>query len=293
MTINNVAPTATFNAPASVNEGSPIGLSLTSPSDPSSVDTTAGFTYAFDCGSGFGAFSAASTAELSDERQRQPHSQGQIKDKDGGVNEYTASVTINNVAPTRDLQRSRLGQRGLARSASRSPRPSDPRRWTPPPASPTRSTAARASAPSARRARRAVRRATTAARTVKGQIKDKDGGSNQYTASVTIDKSAPSIAISGAANVNEGSAYSLTLGAVTDPGTDTVTSYVVHWGDGNSDTYGANGAKTHTYADGAGDRAITVDLVDEDGTFLDRANAHVGARSTTSRRRSRSAARRA
>src|SRR5207244_806082 len=49
VTIANVAPTATFNAPASVNEGSSIGLSLTSPSDPSSTDTTAGFTYAFDC----------------------------------------------------------------------------------------------------------------------------------------------------------------------------------------------------------------------------------------------------
>ena len=91
--------------------------------------------------------------------------------------------------------------------------------------------------------------------------------------SVTVDNVAPSIAISGAANVNEGSAYSLTLGAVTDPGTDTVSSYVVHWGDGNSDTYATNGVKTHTYADGPAIRAITVDLVDEDGTFLDRANA--------------------
>ncbi len=84
---------------------------------------------------------------------------------------------------------------------------------------------------------------------------------------------APTIAISGAANVNEGSAYSLTLGAVTDPGSDTVTSYVVHWGDGNTDTYATNGVKTHTYADGPASRAITVDLVDEDGTFLNRANA--------------------
>ena len=84
---------------------------------------------------------------------------------------------------------------------------------------------------------------------------------------------APDDRISGAASVNEGSPYSLTLGAVTDPGTDTVTSYIVHWGDGNSDTYTSNGAKTHTYADGPATRAITVDLVDEDGTFLDRANA--------------------
>ena len=90
---------------------------------------------------------------------------------------------------------------------------------------------------------------------------------------MTVNNVAPTIAISGAASVNEGSPYSLTLGAVTDPGTDTVTSYIVHWGDGSTDTYASNGVKTHTYADGPNTTAITVDLVDEDGTFLDRANA--------------------
>ena len=69
-------------------------------------------------------------------------------------------------------------------------------------------------------------------------------------ASVTVNNVAPTIAISGAASVNEGSSYSLTLGAVSDPGTDTVTSYIVHWGDVSSDTYGSNGVKTHAYADG-------------------------------------------
>ena len=54
---------------------------------------------------------------------------------------------------------------------------------------------------------------------------------------VTVNNVAPTIAICGAASVNEGSSYSLTLGAVTDPGTDTVSSYVVHWGDGSSNTY--------------------------------------------------------
>ena len=92
--------------------------------------------------------------------------------------------------------------------------------------------------------------------------------------SVHVDNVAPTIAISGNANVNEGSVYTLNLGAVTDPGTDTVTDYVVHWGDGDSDTYSTAGDKTHTYADGASDHDVTVDLIDEDGTFLDQANAH-------------------
>ncbi len=83
---------------------------------------------------------------------------------------------------------------------------------------------------------------------------------------------APTIAMSGASNVNEGSLYTVNLGAVTDPGADTVTDYIVHWGDGDSNTYSDNGDQTHTYVDGPNTYNITVDLTDEDGTFLDRAN---------------------
>src|SRR5204863_43388 len=90
---------------------------------------------------------------------------------------------------------------------------------------------------------------------------------------VHVNNVAPSIAIRSEERREGSSPYSLTLGAVTDPGTDTVSSYIVHWGDGNSDTYPTNGVKGHTYADGPSNHAITVDLVDEDGTFLDRANA--------------------
>ena len=63
----------------------------------------------------------------------------------------------------------------------------------------------------------------------------------------------PTIAITAGPNVNEGSSYSLTLGAVSDPGTDTVTSYVLHWGDGSDRTpIAADGIKTHDLpADGA------------------------------------------
>jgi len=98
------------------------------------------------------------------------------------------------------------------------------------------------------------------------------GGITTTTFSLVVNNVAPTIAISGASSVNEGASYSLTLGAVTDPGTDTVSSYIVHWGDGNSDTYSSNGVKTHTYAE-EGVKSITVDLVDGDGTFTNRANS--------------------
>ena len=51
VSLTNVAPTATLNAPTEVDEGSEITVSLTDPFDPSSVDTASGFEYAFDFGS--------------------------------------------------------------------------------------------------------------------------------------------------------------------------------------------------------------------------------------------------
>jgi hypothetical protein len=104
VTVKNVPPTATFTAPATVNEGNTIGLSLTSPHDPSPVDTAAGFKYAFDCGdgSGYGPFGSASTkvCPTCDEATRKVG--GKIRDKDGGITEYTADVEVTNVAPVVD-----------------------------------------------------------------------------------------------------------------------------------------------------------------------------------------------
>ena len=101
VTVNNVAPTATFNAPNSVNEGENIAISLTSPVDPSSADVAAGFEYAFDCGSGaLGSFSTTSTAACPTTDDGSVTVRGQIRDKDGGLSPiYSKLVTVNNVAP--------------------------------------------------------------------------------------------------------------------------------------------------------------------------------------------------
>ena len=111
--------------------------------------------------------------------------------------------------------------------------------------------------------------------TVKVRVTDDDEGSATDSTSVVVANVVPTIAISGAANVNEGSLYTLTLGAVTDPGADTIQQYIVHWGDGSSDIYTTTGDKTHTYADGPDDHQVTVNLVDEDGTHADAANDHL------------------
>jgi uncharacterized protein len=94
--ITNVAPTATFNAPPTAYAGFPFTLSLTSPSDPSAADTSAGFTYAFDCGasSGYSAFSSSPSVSCPTSTVGSRNVRGKIRDKDNGETTYTAVVNV-------------------------------------------------------------------------------------------------------------------------------------------------------------------------------------------------------
>jgi hypothetical protein len=100
--VANVAPTASFSAPAAVDEGSPILLKLTDPFDPSQADTAAGFSYAFDCGdgAGYGAFGPDSSVSCPTVDNETRVVGGKIRDKDGGETEYTTTVDVLNVAPS-------------------------------------------------------------------------------------------------------------------------------------------------------------------------------------------------
>jgi hypothetical protein len=99
-------------------------------------------------------------------------------------------------------------------------------------------------------------------------VTDDDGGTDTITETISIYNVLPTIALSGAASINEGSTYTLTLGAVTDPGADTVTNYIVFWGDATFNIYTTAGAKTHYYDDNAAvTDIIRVTLVDEDGSY--------------------------
>jgi predicted extracellular nuclease len=98
--ILNVAPMATFNAASPVNEGSPFNVSLTQPFDPSNADTAAGFSYTFDCGQGYGAPGIINSATCTAVDNPSQTVKGKIADKDGGLTEYVATVTVNNVPPS-------------------------------------------------------------------------------------------------------------------------------------------------------------------------------------------------
>lgn len=100
VTVANVPPTGTFNTtPVSVDEGGGFTLSITNVTDPSSVDTKAGFTYAFDCGAGFGAWGSSSSITCAAPNTGTLTVHAKVQDKDGGVTQYDGSVTVNNVAP--------------------------------------------------------------------------------------------------------------------------------------------------------------------------------------------------
>ena len=99
VTVNNVAPTATFNAPASVNEGSNINISLTDVVDPGTADTHE-FRFSCDGGTTWTAWSTDSTHACSTTDNGTRSVKGEVRDDDGGASTYSASVTVNNVAPT-------------------------------------------------------------------------------------------------------------------------------------------------------------------------------------------------
>jgi VCBS repeat-containing protein len=101
-------------------------------------------------------------------------------------------------------------------------------------------------------------------------VTDDDSSTNEICNDVSVTNVAPVITIAGDASVNEGALYTLDLSAVTDPGTDTVTACTLDWGDGNTDDCLAaiDGSLTHTYADGPNNYIISVDLTDEDSTYV-------------------------
>jgi putative cell wall-binding protein len=92
--VANVAPVAAIGAPATVTAGAGYTVSA-SATDVSTADTTAGYTYAFDCGTGtFGPFGTASTATCTGPAAGDSTTvQVKAMDKDGGTS-AAASATV-------------------------------------------------------------------------------------------------------------------------------------------------------------------------------------------------------
>jgi uncharacterized delta-60 repeat protein len=95
---------------------------------------------------------------------------------------------------------------------------------------------------------------------------DEDGGSTIISFDLIVNNVAPTLALGGAASVDEGSAYTLNLSA-SDPGADTIDHWTINWGDGTQTVSGSPTSVTHVYADGTVNYTISATATDEDGTF--------------------------
>ncbi|MHC4511796.1 MAG: PKD domain-containing protein, partial [Planctomycetota bacterium] len=97
-------------------------------------------------------------------------------------------------------------------------------------------------------------------------IKDKDGDFTELFTDIAVLNVEPSLNLLGVDTVEEGAPYALMLSA-TDPGDDTISRWIVDWGDGTIEVFlGPNQTLTHGFADD-GLREISVTAVDEDGLY--------------------------
>ena len=276
VTVGNVAPTATLSNGGAVNEGSPGSVNFSGQFDPSPDDTTAGFRYSYDFDNdgvweiGDGSYGGSVVADS----QIVPASfladglasytiKARILDDDGGFTDYTTAITVNDVAPTLAISGAANVDEGAVYTLGLSS--SDPgddtiTSWTIDwgdgievvtgnPASATHTYADGANS-----------------YTVSATATDEDGTYSSNSISVTVDNVAPTLVISGAANVDEGAIFTLNL-ASSDPGTDTITNWSIDWGDSVEIVAGNPASVTHTYADGPNGYTVSATATDEDGTF--------------------------
>jgi uncharacterized repeat protein (TIGR01451 family) len=287
VTINNVPPTATFTAPTEVDEGTAIGLSLTSPVDPSSVDVAAGFHYAFDCGDGNGYGTALSyaTSGATSTKSCPTNDNGsrsvkaKIFDKDNGATEYTGSVTIKNVPPTATFTAPTSVDEGTAIGLSLT-NPSDP------------SSADVAAGLTyafdcgdgagysvfAAAASRSCPTTDNGTRSVGGNIQDKDGGVTEYTGSVTVNNVPPSNIVITKADGSPLPASIIVGGTLAmkvtffDPGTGDTHTATIDCGSGPTSlgTVLKTGFPASCTYSSIGTKTITVKVTDDDGGVGDK-----------------------
>jgi hypothetical protein len=97
---------------------------------------------------------------------------------------------------------------------------------------------------------------------------DEDGAFTAAIHPVSVRDVAPTITLDGDASVYEGKPYLLALQSPIDPGDDEVSEYLIDWGDNSQKQLVKKvGIIQHTFKDGDSTVRISVDIVNEDGTF--------------------------
>lgn len=268
--VANVAPQADLEAPPAADEGSQLTISLSSPRDPSSADTAAGFAYAFDCGrgSGFGAFGPSASATCT--AGGGPATQvvrGRIRDKDGGVSEQAAQVAIRNLPPTVSLDGAPTTMAEgstVVLTASGSDAGGDALTYS------WRAFRGGVHQPALDGSGPTYSFAPNddGAWTVRVVASDGDGGTADDSAAITVTNVAPAATLTAPDHVDEGSAFTVSLSGATDPSTaDTAAGFEYALDCGTGSGYGAFGpaASATCATDDDGTRAVRAKIRDKDG----------------------------
>jgi hypothetical protein len=276
VTVSNVAPTATLTNSGPVDEGSPATITFGTQFDPSSVDTAAGFHYAYDCAGGSlagatyaGSGASASTTCTFDDGPSIHTVRARIIDKDGGASEYTTDVSVRNVPPTVIItggtSTSPEGTAITLGSAVSDPSVADTIAGFTYAWSVTKNGNPYASGSASGFTFTPDDNGTYI---VSLSATDKDGGTGSASKTITVTNVAPTVQAGAAtASSAEGSAFTR-AGSFTDPGSADTWSATVDYGDGSGvHSLTLAPAKTfnlsHVYADN-GSFTITVTVTDDE-----------------------------
>jgi hypothetical protein len=243
LVVRNVAPTATLSVPATWSEGSPFTAVLTGATDAGLMDRAAGYTYAFDFGDGYGAFGTTPWASFTPTDSGTQLVKAMVRDKDGGVTEYTANVAVADVAPTATLSNSGPVTFGQAVTVSFSNQfdysPADTAAGFHY-AYAVDSPALLGSATYGTSGSDIARQFSLPAgpHTVYARIIDKDGGFRQYATPVNVDKATPVVAAAGGTFTYDGLGHAAT-GSVTGVGGEDLGAPTFTYNGGSAAPVGA------------------------------------------------------
>lgn len=101
-------------------------------------------------------------------------------------------------------------------------------------------------------------------------VRVSDGGSStDAVLTVVVANVAPTLTVTGEPEALSGQPYTLAL-AAADPGEDTVTEWIIDWGDGSAveRVAGGTASASHVYAEPERTHTIQVSATDEDGTWI-------------------------
>ncbi len=268
VTVNNVAPTVDAGSDQTVNEGDTVNISA-SFTDPSSDDT---FTATIDWGDGSALVNVnPATSPIADNHVYADDGvytvTVTVTDDDGGVNNDTLQVTVNNVAPTVNAGSDQTVNEGDTVNISAS--------FTDPGSGDTFTATidwGDGSAlvnvnPATSPIADSHVYADDGVYTVTVTVTDDNGGVNNDTLQVTVNNVAPTVNAGSDQTVNEGDTVNISA-SFTDPGSADTFTATIDWGDGsalvNVNPATSPIAANHVYADN-GVYTVTVTVTDDNG----------------------------